>query len=158
MIRKGLRPAFKFGFETRGDEDSFRRVFPFRRSWIAIAVLVVMDIIFTIPAVTTLNQAMTEWGQLDSLFDLVIAVFLSAWLLGWMIAPLLMTSILILMLFGREVLKAGPGFVNLFIGVPFVGFTVRYDVAKMRNMRFEQPLKKSGKAWRGPHLKQHSGN
>ena len=51
-------------------------------------------------------QAAGEWSRFDSLFDLVGALFLSAWLLGWSIAPLLMTAVLLLMLFGREVLRS----------------------------------------------------
>ena len=152
MIRKGLRPSFKFGIDLSGNEGGFRRVLPFRRSWVAIAVLMAMDTAFIIPAVITFKQAMAEWGSFDSLFDLVAAIFLSAWLLGWVIAPLIMTSILLVLLFGREVLKAEPGFVEIFFGVAFLGFTVRYDVSKMRNLRYEQPLKKSSKSWRGPHL------
>jgi hypothetical protein len=152
LIRQGLKPGLKFGFERPGDDGSFRRVFSFRRSWIAITVLAIMDAIFVIPAVGTFQQAMTEWAKLDSLFDLVAAVFLSAWLLGWVIAPLIMTTILMLMLFGREVLKASPGSVDIFIGIPLVGVSARYDISKMRNLRFEQPPKRSGKSWRGSHL------
>jgi len=114
--------------------------------------MAVMLTMFTIPAVFTLNQAMSEWGRLDSLFDLVAALFLSAWLLGWVTAPLIMATILTLMLFGREVIKADPGFVEIFLGLPFVGVTARYDVSRMRNLRFEQPPKKSSKSWRGSHL------
>ena len=45
MIRKGLSPRYKFGFERpRGGE--LRSVFPFRRSWIAIGILAVFDAIF----------------------------------------------------------------------------------------------------------------
>ena len=152
MIRKGLRPGFKFGIDLPGNETSFRRLLPFRRSWVAIGILAVMDIVFSIPAVMTFQQAVSEWGRFDSLFDLVAALFLSAWLLGWVIAPLIMTGILVLLLFGREVLKASPGTVEIFIGIPIFGVTVRYDVSKMRNLRFERPLKRSGTSWRGPHL------
>lgn len=152
MIRKGLRPAFKFGLELPGEEDVFRRILPFKRSWIAITILAAIDIAFLIPAVSTFQQAMTGWGQLDTLFDLVGALFLSAWLLGWIIAPLIMTSILALLLFGREVLKASPGRVEIFTGVSVFGVTTRYDAAKMRNLRLEHPNNKSGKSWRGPHL------
>jgi hypothetical protein len=152
MIRKGLRPGFKFGIDLPGDETSFRRVLPFRRSWLAIGILAVMDIVFSIPAVITFQQAVSEWGRFDSLFDLVAALFLSAWLLGWVIAPLIMTGILVLLLIGREVLKASPGAVEIFIGIPVFGITARYDVSKMRNLRFERPLKKTGTSWRGPHL------
>jgi hypothetical protein len=151
MTRKGLKPGFRFGLEppTGG---GFREVMPFRRSWVAILVLAAMDAAFTWPAVFTFKQAMAEWSSFNSLFDLVAALFLSAWLLGWIIAPLLMTTILILMLFGREVLKAEPSTVKIFTGLPYVGVTASYDVSRMRNLRYEQPLKKSGKSWRGPHL------
>ena len=152
MIRKGLRPSFKFGVDRPGDEGDFRRVLPFRKSWVAIAILAVMDIVFLIPAVLTFQQAIAEWGQFDSLFDLVGALFLSAWLLGWITAPLIMTTVLAVMLFGREVLKASPGIVEIFFGIAIFGVTVRYDVSKLRNLRFERPIKKSGKSWRGPHL------
>ena len=152
MIRKGLKPGFKFGIELPAKEGEYRRVLPFRRPWVAIAILAVMDIIFLIPAVTTFQQTISEWGKFDSLFDLVTALFLSAWLLGWVIAPLIMTSILVVLLFGREVLKAGPGIVEVFFGIPLFGITARYDTSKMRNLRYEEPVKKSAKSWRGPHL------
>ena len=152
MIRRGLRPNFKIGIDLPDDKDVLRRVLPFRRSWIAIALLAIMDLIFTIPLVTTIQQAAEEWSKFDSLIDLVGALFLSAWLLGWSIGPLLMTGILVLLLFGREVLKARPGTVEIFFGLPLVGVTLQYDVAKMRNLRIEQPPKKSGKSWRGSHF------
>ena len=152
MIRKGLRPGFRIGVDLRDGQDGYRRVWPFRRSWVAIAILTVMDIIFLIPAIVTLKQVIGEWGKFDSLFDLVAALFLSAWLLGWSIAPLIMTAILVLMLFGREVLTVRSGTVELFLGVPFVGLFTIYDVSKMRNIRTEQPPKKSGTSWRGKHF------
>jgi hypothetical protein len=152
MIRKGLRPGFKPAIDLPGDQDSFRRVMPFRRSWIAILILAAMDAVFIFPAITAFIQAMNEWKRFESLFDLVGALFLSAWLLGWSTAPLLMTGILLMMLFGREVLKAGPGAVEIFLGLPYVGLVSRYDVTRMRNLRFERPLKKSGTSWRGTHL------
>ncbi len=152
MIRRGLKPGFKIGIDRPDGKDGLRKVMPFRRSWIAIVILAIMDVVFIIPAVITIHQAAEEWSRLDSLSDLVGALFLSAWLLGWSIGPLLMTGILALMLFGREVLKARPGTVEIFIGLPFAGITLQYDVSKMRNLRFERPPKKSSKSWRGSHL------
>ena len=152
MIRKGLRPGFKIGIDLPADKGAWRRVLPFRRSWIAIVILAIMDIIFIIPLVTTLQQAAYQWSKFDSLSDLVGALFLSAWLLGWLIGPLVMTGILTLLLFGREVLKARPGTVEIFIGLPLMGVTLQYDVAKMRNLRIEHPPNKSGKSWRGSHF------
>ena len=134
------------------DRDGYQRVWQFRRSWIAIIALAIMDIIFLIPAITTFNQVNIEWGSLDSLFDLVGVLFLSAWLLGWSTAPLLMTGILLLMLFGREVLRVRPGMIEIALGLPFINFIATYDVSKMRNLRLEHPPKKSGKSWRGTHF------
>jgi hypothetical protein len=152
MIRKGLRPGFRIGMVPRDGQDGYRRVWPFRRSWIAIAILSVMDIIFLIPAITTFRQAISEWSNFDSLFDLVGALFLSAWLLGWSMGPLIMTGILVVMLFGRETLNVRSGTVELFLGLPLVGLVVSYDVSKMRNLRTDHPAKKSGKSWRGTHF------
>ena len=152
MIRKGLRPGFRIGVDLRDGQDGYRRVWPFRRSWVAIAILTVMDIIFLIPAIITLKQVIGEWGKFDSLFDLVAALFLTAWLLGWSIGPLLMTGILAIMLFGREVIKTHPGVVEIFFGIPLLGLAARYQVSGMRNLRIAHPPKKSGNSWRGSHL------
>ena len=51
MIRKGLRPGFKIGMDLPGQDDVFRRVLPFKRSWLAIGILVAMNTAFIIPAV-----------------------------------------------------------------------------------------------------------
>lgn len=152
MIRKGLRPGFRIALDTGNSGHAYRRVMPFRKSWLAIGILLVFDLIFLIPAVTTFQQAATEWGKFDDLFDLVSALFLTGWLLGWSIAPLLMTTILAMMLFGREVIRVSPGKLELFLGLPGVGVVATYDVTKMRNLCFERPPKKSGKSWRGPHI------
>ena len=152
MIRKGLRPAFRVGLDLPGSDEEYRRVFPFRRSWIALGVILVMDAVFLFPAITTFQQAYTHWSGYDSLFDLVAALFLSAWLLGWSLVPLVLTLVLVLMLFGREVMRIRPGVVELMLGVPGIGLVASFDVTKMRNLRFEQPVPKSGRSWRGPHL------
>ncbi len=141
MIRKGLKPRFKLGFGgNRGDQSVWR----FRRSWVAISILAVMDIIFLIPAVATYMQLSGGWSGFDSLFNLVGTVFLGAWLLGWSTAPVIMTAILVLMLFGRETLRIRTGTVELSMGIPLIHLTAIYDVSKMRNLRLEAPVKKSG--------------
>jgi len=152
MIRKGLRPGFKLALDFGTGEYAYRKVLPFKRSWIAIVVLAAFDIGFSIPAVTTFHQAASEWAKLDDLFDLVSALFLTAWLLGWSIGPLLMTTILALLIFGREVIKASPGKLEVMLGLPGVGLKAEYDVSKMRNLRIERSEKSSGKAWRGSHI------
>lgn len=152
MIRKGLRPGFRLSVGGHDSRVQYPNLWRFRRSLVAIAVLVVMDIIFLIPAMLTFSQAGSQWGQLDSLFNLVIALFLSAWLLGWSIAPVLITGILVLMLLGRETLKIGPGVVELTVGLPVFGLVAIYDVSKMRNLRLEDPPRVSGSSWRGKHF------
>lgn len=152
MIRKGLKPGFRIGLDRFAEQGVYRRAFPFRKSWVAITILLAMDVAFILPAVFTFRQVIESWAGFDSLFDLVIALFLSAWLLGWSTAPIIMTSILLLMLFGREVIRVGPGAFEIFLGLPVLGVIARYDVAKMRNLRLEKPAARSGKSWRGPHF------
>ena len=122
MNRRGIRPRFRFGIERSGRSSGLREVLPFKRSWIAIVFLAGFDLAFLIPAIMTFRQAADEWSRFDSLFDLIGALFLTAWLMGWSIAPLVMTTILLLMLFGREVLKARPGALEIWLGVPGIGF------------------------------------
>jgi hypothetical protein len=152
MERHGLKPRFRIGTLLPLGQPQLREVFPFQRSWIAIGVLAAFDAAFLIPAVTTFRQAWDAWSRFESLFDLVAAVFLTAWLLGWSIAPLLMTGILLMMLFGREVLTVRPGRVEIGIGLPLLALTGVYDAAKMRNLRRVEPPPKSGTSWRGAHL------
>jgi hypothetical protein len=136
----------------RAGRSDYPALWRFRRSWKVIAVLAALDIIFLVPAVITFLQASGEWSHFDSLFDLVGAVFLSAWLLGWSMAPLIMTAILVLLLFGRETLHIRPGTIELTFGLPFIGLVAVYEIAKMRNLRMEDPPKKSGSSWRGKYF------
>ena len=152
MIRKGLRPGFRLAIRPRSETGGYQKTWGFRRSWIAIGVVAVMDVIFLVPAITTFSQASSEWSSLDSLFELVAALFLSAWLLGWSVAPLALTGILVLMLFGRETLTVYSGKVEVVLGLPLLGLAAVYEVSRMRNLRLETPKKKSGKSWRGPHF------
>ena len=79
------------------------------------------------------------------------ALFIRFWLLGWSIAPLPLTVLLVLLLFGREEVRAEPGRVEFFLGLPFLGLSASYAPGIMRNLRLEQPPEKSGRSWRGPH-------
>ena len=152
IIRKGLRPRIRVAFDRPVAMGEFRRALPFRRSWIAIALIAAFDLIFLVPAIMTFREAANAWGAFDDLFDLVGALFLSAWLLGWSFAPLALTLLLLLTLFGREVISAAPGVFRLFVGLPGVGAAAEYDVAGMRNLRIETPPPKSSRSWRGVHL------
>jgi len=152
VIRKGARPAWRVRFGRPGDDGRFARVYRFRRPWPAIAVLAAIDAVFMVPAVSIVRQLAGEVGRVDSLIDLVGVAFTGFWLLGWSVGLLLMTGILLLLLFGREVLRAGPEGVEIVLGLPLVGLGHRFDVARMRNLRVETPQPKSGKAWRGRHF------
>jgi hypothetical protein len=50
------------------------------------------------------------------------------------------------------VLRAGPGRVEVHLGIPLLGVVIAYDPAAMRNLRLETPPPSSGDAWRGAHL------
>jgi len=151
LIRKGIRARVRPALDLPG-RGGYRRVFPFRKSWIAIGILAAFDAVFIIPAIFVFQQAAEGWARFDDLFDLVAALFSSAWLLGWSATPLLMTAILLLMLFGREVVRVRGDKLTLFIGLPGVGLSGDYLVSHMRNLRAERPIGKSGRSWRGPHL------
>ncbi len=152
MIKKGLSPRIRPALDRPGDGSDYRRVLPFKRAWEVIAILAVFDLIFLVPAIHTFQQAVSEWSKFDDLFDLVAALFLSAWLLGWSIAPILLTTVVALMMFGREVIKVHNDQVVIFFGLPGIGVAASYRVSSMRNMRIEHPQKKSGKSWRGDHV------
>lgn len=152
MKKTGIKPRIRPALDLPGGEDSYRKVLKFKRSWIAIAVLAVFDAVFLIPAITTFQQAASAWAAFNDLFDLVAALFLTAWLMGWSVAPLAMTAILLLLLFGREVLMVRGGNLVIFTGIPGIGVAMDYTISSMRNLRLSTPRKKSGKAWRGAHL------
>ena len=152
MIRKGIRPRFRFGFDRPLPGELFERRYPFRKSWVAIAVLLVMNVVFTIPAITTFRHFSDGIGDGGSLFDLVFTVFMGAWLLGWSMAPLAITTILVVLLFGRETIRIAPGVMEATVGLPLLGLSATYELDRMRNLRIEHPEKKSGKAWRGTHF------
>ena len=139
-------------FGNPGRDGDLVRVFPFRRSWPAIAVLAALAAIFAVPAVTTGSQVAGQLVGVESLFDLVGVAFLGFWLLGWSVGLLVMAAILGLLLFGREVLLAGPRGLEIVIGVPLLGLGAVFDIDRMRNLRAVEPEPKSGKSWRGRHF------
>ena len=139
-------------FGNPGRDGDLVRVFPFRRSWPAIAVLAALAAIFAVPAVTTGRQVAGQLGGVESLFDLVGVAFLGFWLLGWSVGLLVMAAILGLLLFGREVLLAGPRGLEIVIGVPLLGLGATFDIDRMRNLRAVEPEPKSGKSWRVLHF------
>lgn len=151
ITRRGIRPAFRLVFDTSADPGMLHRVFRFRRNWVAIAFIAAFDAAFLFPAFAAFQQAADDWSRLDNLFDLTGALFMTGWLLGWSIAPLVLTAVLLMMLFGREVLRARPGEVEIIIGLPGLGAGRVYRVDGMRNLRLVQPEKPSGTDWRGQH-------
>ena len=152
MKRVGIRPRFRVGRDRATRDERFRQVFPLPKSWLAIGVLLVFDGVFLVPAVTTFRETVELWRRPEDLFNLVAALFTTFWLVGWSLAPLGMTALLAVMLFGREVVRAGPGTVEVYLGLPFLGIALAYDARHMRNLRLQQPPPRSGKSWRGPHI------
>ena len=57
MKRHGLRPRFRIGPVWPGAGRGYARVFPFRKSILAIGLLAAFDAAFLIPAVLTFHQA-----------------------------------------------------------------------------------------------------
>lgn len=133
-------------------KGSMREVLPFRRSWLAITIIAIIDLVFLIPAFGVFQEASHSWAKLDSLMDLTFALFTSAWLLGWSLVPIILTLLLIILLFGREVLRAGAGWLEIGIGLPGIVLFIPYDPTRVRNIRLVTPKDKSGTSWRGRHI------
>ncbi len=152
MKKHSLKPKFRVGPIPPSGNDNLVVSLPFKRSPLAIVLIAAADVAFMIPAVTTFYHAYSEWIKLDTLFGLASALFLSAWLLAWSMAPLILTLILAALLFGSETLKVRRGVVEIYMGLPGLALGVEYDVSKMRNLRIEHPAPKSGTSWRGAHL------
>ena len=130
----------------------YTRVFPFKRNPWAIGIVAALDLVFLLPAAGVFQQAASAWATSDQLFDLVMALFLSGWLLGWSLAPLVLTLLLLVLVFGREVLSADRDRISILMGVPLLGVQMDFEPSRLRNLRIEQPPAKSGKSWRGSHL------
>ncbi|KAA1192010.1 hypothetical protein F0M18_10850 [Pseudohalioglobus sediminis] len=148
---KGLRPQFYFGARSRSDSYPYEEAFAFKRHWGAILALAVFDIVFLIPAILTFREASELWQQLDGLFNLVAALFITFWLVGWSLAPLTLTALLLLLLFGRETIRARPGELAIDLGLPLLGLRARYRAETIRNLRIEVAESKSARSWRGSH-------
>jgi hypothetical protein len=149
--RTGIRPDIALHWRGRGERYPYQEAFTLPKHWGAIIAVAVFDLVFIVPAFLTFREASALWQQADSLFNLVMALFLTFWLLGWSIAPLVLTTILMLLLFGRESLSARPGELAVELGLPAVGLRMRYRAESIRNLRLEIPEAKSGRSWRGSH-------
>ena len=151
MIRSGVRPKLSLDLKGSAGNYTYVEVFPFKRSWTAIIILAALDIVFAVPAYTTLMEAIELWQKPDDLFSLTAALFITFWLIGWSMAPLGITLVLAILLFGREEVRARPGEFEVFLGLPIAGARRTYRASGMRNLRIEHPEADSGKSWRGSH-------
>jgi hypothetical protein len=143
---------FRFGIDLFPAEKDECIDLPFKRSVLAILIVAAMAIAMTIPAISVFRSAAADWGRLDSLFDLVGALFSTGWLMGWSIGLLFLYSLLAVLFIGREKLILAPGNVQLRAGLPFMFFQVSLDPGRIEKLHHSQPKAKSSHAWRGPHL------
>ena len=109
MIRAGVRPSFSLDLRGSARDFPYVEAFPFQRSWPAIIGVAVFAAIFFFPAYTTFEEARELWQRPDDLFSLTAALFITFWLIGWSLAPLGLSLLLAVLLFGREELRARPG-------------------------------------------------
>ncbi|MBT8121935.1 MAG: hypothetical protein KJO10_05340, partial [Gammaproteobacteria bacterium] len=152
-MEKTLHPSrFRFGIDLPAAGDGERIVMPLRRSPVAILIVAVMAVVMTVPAISVFGQAAADWGRLDSLFDLVGALFSTGWLMGWGTGLLFLYGILALLVTGRETLILDDGRVDIRLGLPLLFFGVTLDPGRIQNLHHSIPEPKSSKAWRGPHL------
>ena len=152
-MQKALHASnFRFGIDLFPADKNERIDLPFKRSALAILIVAAMALVMTIPAISVFRSAAADWGRLESLFDLVGALFSTGWLMGWSIGLLFLYSLLAVLLIGRETLILAPGNVQLRAGLPFMFFRVSLDPGRIEKLHHRQPKAKSSYAWRGPHL------
>lgn len=152
LTQFGLPRTFRFALDLPSTAHKVRRVLPFRRSLPVILVITAIDVAVMFPAVSAYAQASKSWHNLDSLFDLTSAVFITAWLIGWSVAPLILSLLILVLLTGREVLIGQSGILRLGIGIPGLLFSTTFDPRKIANLRFTDPEPKSPTSWRGTHI------
>ncbi|MEZ5543570.1 MAG: DUF6498-containing protein, partial [Pseudomonadota bacterium] len=97
-------------------------------------------------------QAAGSWVALDGLFNLTMALFTTAWLLGWSLGLAVLYGLLALLGFGREVVVLRPGSVEVRLGLPLLFVRFRLDPTRITNLHRRIPEPGAGTAWRGPHL------
>ena len=91
-----------FGIDLFTLDEGERVELPFKRSLPAILIVVAMAVAMTVPAIGVFRSAASEWGRLDSLFDLVGAVFSTGWLMGWSIGLLVLYALVGVLLIGFD--------------------------------------------------------
>lgn len=148
--RNGTRPELSLYWRP-SRSASYQETFSLPRHWGAIIAVAVFDLAFAVPAFLTFNEARELWQQADSLFNLVAALFLSFWLVGWSLVPLLLSALLIVLLWGRESICAAPGELSIELGLAWFGLNMRYRAAGVRNLRSAPAEGNNARAWRGNH-------
>ena len=146
------RPGFSVGSELLANKDGQRIVLPFKRSSVAILVLMVIAVVMTVPAVSAGTSAARELGSLDTLFDLVSALFMLGWLLGWSVGLFVIYALFAVFLAGRETLVLHSDRIEVRMGLPFLFVRTELDPALITGLQHWIPKPKSSRAWRGPHL------
>lgn len=146
------RLGFSVGTTLFDTAPGQRIVLPIRRPRAALLVIGLMALVMTVPAIQVFSDAARSWGELDGLFGLTVALFQSAWLLGWSIGLFILYCLLALLGLGRETLLLHPGAVEVRLGLPFLFLRTRLDPGRIRAPHHAIPEPGSGLAWRGPHL------
>lgn len=116
--------------KSQRDVD-YKLVCPFMRSKIAMLITAVIGVVFAVIGYSTLLDAIQSWQRADDLSDLVGALFVTFWLIGWSVGVIGPAIILIVMMFGRQVLLIHSGIVEFVLGMPGLGFCIRASASEV---------------------------
>lgn len=145
---QGLR--FLYPLRTRPVRDGELLLrFPLKRHWVAILVVALILVPFSLPLVSVAGQV--DFGS-GELFEVTGSLFSIFWLLGWSVGVLMLAVVLLGLLFGSEVLHARPGYVTLWLQVFRLGLGIEVPWSQISHLRACPPTAEPGDAWRGPHL------
>jgi len=134
-------------------EVDYKLVSQFARStkWLIGVGIFLLPFIYA--EIQVFGTALDDWQNADKLFSLVGALFQTFWLIGWSVGVLIMSTVFIIMLLGRQVVLVHSGKVNTIIGVPGFGVRISIAASEIQEVTLVDPSDKSVFPKQGKQLK-----
>ena len=126
---------FHFGPTSAESEVDYKLVSPFVRSLTMQLLVGAFLIPFVWVEVHMLQTTIQDWQGIESLSDIVGALFSSAWVLGWSLGVIPFCFVYLLMWFGQQTVLVHSGRVDTIVGLPWLAarLSIRAsDVAEVK--------------------------
>lgn len=135
--------TFHFGPTSDESEVDYKLVSPFVRS-LKIQLLVGVFLIpFVFAEIHMLQTAIKDWQDIESLSDIVAALFSSAWVLGWSMGVIPFCFIYLLMWFGQQTVLVHSGRVDTIVGLPWLAARLSIRASDVLDVKLVDAQKSS---------------